>query len=489
MKKPYSLLGIAVCTVAVTLAAGVPAAVADTVDVGNPVSGDNGFDVVVETDALLGSTESEGPVAIGGDLSYGAGYNVALHTPGTFRDGTDARPTALLVGGRISSADSSPVGVLKVLQDGYVKVGDLTGSDVVTQDANNAAVKTQVVATAQGHDSTPRIELTVEQPALSVGPRPGLMDFTDLFADYRDRADALATCAGNVEPEAPGRLALDGTRTNVLRLTGAELNALSEITFLDRPTEKGPLVIDVDTTATGGVFTWDVPNLAGVTGADAPYILWNFADATAVTIATGDTIEGTIYAPRAHVTDVDPADIEGDIIAKALTAGPLEAKRAADADAGEIHHFPFAATLSCENAPTPTPSPPRPNPPRNPPRRSRPRNPPPRSRPRNPPPRSPPRNPPAPNPRPRPRRPPPPSPAATETANWPRAAPPSRPTRRPPWPRPAPRPASSWPAASGGGERRAPAPNSSPCPANRSNMPPVGARGRHTGESERDKRF
>ncbi|MEU3396819.1 choice-of-anchor A family protein [Streptomyces filamentosus] len=357
MKKPYSLLGIAVCTVAATLAAGVPTAVADTVDVGNPVSGNNGFDVVVETDALLGSTESEGPVAIGGDLSYGAGYNVALHTPGTFRDGTDAQPTALLVGGRISYADSSPVGVLKVLQDGYVKVGDLTGSDVVTQDANNATVKTQVVATAQGHNSTPRIELTVEQPALSVGPRPGLMDFTDLFADYRDRADALATCAANAELEDPGRLALDGTRTNVLRLTGAELNALSEITFLDRPTEKGPLVIDVDTTATGGVFTWDVPNLAGVTGADAPYILWNFADATAVTIATGDTIEGTIYAPRAHVTDVDPANIEGDIIAKALTAGPLEAQRAADVNAGEIHHFPFAATLSCETTPTPTPSP------------------------------------------------------------------------------------------------------------------------------------
>ncbi|MFF6793027.1 collagen-binding domain-containing protein [Streptomyces filamentosus] len=357
MKKPYSLLGIAVCTVAATLATGVPAALADTVDVGNPVSGNNGFDVVVETDALLGSTESEGPVAIGGDLSYGAGYNVALHTPGTFRDGTDAQPTALLVGGRISYADSSPVGVLKVLQDGYVKVGDLTGSDVVTRDANNATVKTQVVATAQGHNSTPRIELTVEQPALSVGPRPGLMDFTDLFADYRDRADALATCAGNVELEDPGRLALDGTRTNVLRLTGAELNALSEITFLDRPTEKGPLVIDVDTTATGGVFTWDVPNLAGVTGADAPYILWNFADATAVTIATGDTIEGTIYAPRAHVTDVDPANIEGDIIAKALTAGPLEAQRAADVNAGEIHHFPFAATLSCETTPTPTPTP------------------------------------------------------------------------------------------------------------------------------------
>ncbi|WP_455680233.1 collagen-binding domain-containing protein [Streptomyces roseolus] len=357
MTKPYSLLGITACAVAAALATGVHPAVAAGVDVGNPVSGGNGFGVVVETDALLGSTESEGPVAIGGDLSYGAGYNVALHTPGTFRDGTDARPTALLVGGRIDYAAGSPVGVLKVLQDGYVKVGDLSGSEVVTRDANDAAVKTQVVATGQGHDSTPRVELTVEQPALSVGPHPGLMDFTGLFAAYRDRADALASCAATVEVEDPGRIGLDASRTNVLRLTGEELNALSELTFLDRPTAEGPLVIDVDTRASGSVFTWDVPNLAGVSGEDAPFILWNFSDATAVTIATGDSVEGTIYAPRAHVTDLDPANIEGDVIAKALTAGPLEAARAADVNAGEIHYFPFAAELSCEDGGSPTPAP------------------------------------------------------------------------------------------------------------------------------------
>ncbi|GAA3063367.1 hypothetical protein GCM10017562_31030 [Streptomyces roseofulvus] len=357
MKKSYPLLGIAACTVAATLATGVRPAAAATVDVGNPVAGNHGFGVVVETDALLGSTESEGPVAIGGDLSYGAGYNVSLHTPGTFRADGDAQPTALLVGGRIDYGAASPVGVLKVLQNGYVKVGDLTGSEVVTKDANNATVKTQVVAAGQGHGSTPRIELTVEQPALSVGPHPGLMDFTGLFAAYRDRADALASCAATVELQDPGRITLDDGRTNVLRLTGEELNALSELTFLDRPTARSPLVIDVDTRASGSVFTWDVPNMAGVSGADAPYILWNFSDATALTIATGDSVEGTVYAPRAHVTDLDPANIEGDVVAKALTAGPLEATRAADVNAGEIHFFPFAADLSCEGGTSPTPDP------------------------------------------------------------------------------------------------------------------------------------
>ncbi|MET9672426.1 choice-of-anchor A family protein [Streptomyces sp. NPDC006482] len=378
MTKPTKPpLGLTACAAACAVAAlalpagaVVPRAAAVAVTVGNPVAGNNGFGVVTEKNALLGSTESEGPVAVGGDLAYGAGYNVSLHTAGTFTAPGDARPTALLVGGRIDYAHSSPVGVLKVLADGYVKVGDATGSDVVTKDGNGATVKTQVTATGAGHGSTPRIELTTEQPASSVAPAPGLMDFTSLFSTYRDRADALATCENTVEIADPGRITLDTTRTNVLRLTGAELNQLAELTFLDRPTAAGPLVIDVDTTATGGAYTWDVPNLAGVSGEDAPYILWNFADATAITIATGDSIEGTIYAPRAHLTDLDPANIEGDVIVRSLTAGPLDAgtraksprrgvqrELRAPVNAGEIHYFPFAAKLSCGEEPTPTPTP------------------------------------------------------------------------------------------------------------------------------------
>jgi choice-of-anchor A domain-containing protein len=65
-------------------------------------------------DALLGSTETEGTVALGGDLTFGPGYNVAIHTAGTFVDDGDTNPTALLVGGRVDMADSSPVGVLRV---------------------------------------------------------------------------------------------------------------------------------------------------------------------------------------------------------------------------------------------------------------------------------------------------------------------------------------------------------------------------------------
>nr|WP_276617645.1 collagen-binding domain-containing protein [Streptomyces coryli] len=317
------------------------------------MAGNNGFPVVVEQDALLGSTEMEGPAAIGGDLRFGAGYNVAIHTPGSYVAPGDDAPTALLVGGGVDFPGSDPSGVLRVT-DGQVKIGDTSGAQALNRDANNAAVNTRVVADGAGYDSVPRIELTNSQAPGSVGPQPGLMDFGSLFATYRERAQEIAGCPQNVDLNG-GRISLEDGRTNVLHVTGEQLNDLDELTFLDRPTSSGPLVIVVDTTATGGTHEWDIPNMAGVSGEDAPYILWDFPDASDITITSGDSLEGTIYAPGAHLTDLDPANIEGDIAVQSLTAGPIDGTAGGPANAGEIHYFPFDAELDCDAKPGPRP--------------------------------------------------------------------------------------------------------------------------------------
>ncbi|MGW1180384.1 collagen-binding domain-containing protein [Streptomyces drozdowiczii] len=360
------------------LAAAVPA----TADYsGNPLTGDNGFGVLVQDDAVLGSTETEGSVAIGGNLTYGPGYNVALHTPGTFTAPGDDRPTALLVGGRIDHAASSPQGVLQVLSEGYVKVGDPTGSSILDEDSNNAEVNTHIVPEGSGYDSTPRIQETIHQPVASVTDTTGLPDLDALFSTFRDRSDAIDTCSANVIlrdaegdplPDQTGfpagtsaHVRLTEGETNVLRLTGEQLNNLSEITFDNPPTATTPFVVDVDTTGTGGTYSWHIPNLAGVSGDQAPYMLWNFPDATDITIADGDSLEGTIYAPRAHLTDLDASNIEGTIVVRQLTAGPLSADGTTSVDAGEIHQFPFAADIECSGegpSPSPTPSPTDPTP-------------------------------------------------------------------------------------------------------------------------------
>lgn len=342
---------------------------------GNPLAGDNGFGVLVQDDAVLGSTETEGSVAIGGNLAYGPGYNVALQTPGTFTAPGDDHPTALLVGGRIDHAASSPQGVLQVLSDGYVKVGDPTGSTVLDEDSNGAQVNTRIVAAGAGYDSTPRVQETVHQPVESVTDTTGLPDLDALFATFRDRSDAIDTCdtnvvlrdaAGDPLPDQTGfpagtsaHLTLTEGETNVLRLTGEQLNNLSELTFDNQPTATTPFVVDVDTTGTDSTYVWHIPNLAGVSGDQAPYMLWNFPDATDITIADGDSLEGTIYAPRAHLTDLDPSNIEGTIVVRQLTAGPLN-DDGTSVNAGEIHQFPFAADIDCDGegpSPSPTPSP------------------------------------------------------------------------------------------------------------------------------------
>ena len=340
---------------------------------GNPLAGDNGFGVLVQDDAVLGSTETEGSVAIGGNLTYGPGYNVALHTPGAFTAPGDARPTALLVGGRIDHAASSPQGVLQVLSEGYVKVGDPTGSSILDEDSNGAEVNTRIVAEGSGYDSTPRVQQTVRQPVESVTDTTGLPDLDALFADFRDRSDAIDSCATNVVlrdasgtplPDQTGfpagtsaHITLTEGETNVLRLTGEQLNNLSEITFDNQPNANTPFVVDVDTTGTDGTYVWHIPNLAGVSGDQAPYMLWNFPDATDITIADGDSLEGTIYAPRAHLTDLDPSNIEGSVVVRELTAGPLDAD-GTSVNAGEIHEFPFAADIDCDGTePSPSPSP------------------------------------------------------------------------------------------------------------------------------------
>ncbi|WP_372347519.1 collagen-binding domain-containing protein [Streptomyces sp. KL116D] len=373
--KVMVLAGGAVCTATLAALAGSPAGAiapaAAPVSIGNPVAGSNGFGVVTEGDATLGSTESEGPVAIGGDLTFGPGYNIALNDAGSYVAPGDSNPTALIVGGRVDYAGSTQDGVLQVLQNGYVKIGDMTGGQTLNTDDNGAAANTHIDPAGAAYDATPRIELTTTQPADSVASKP--MDFASLFTTYRERAATMAEClttvrlrdgAGNpVEPDGitPGsqvRIALDSGQTNVLHLTGEQLNNIGTLIFDDQPTADTPLLIVVDTTGTASDFTWHTPTVAGISGAQAPYILWDFPDATDITIADGDTTEGTIFAPNARLTDLDPSNIEGDVIVKELIAGPLDPVSRQAYNAGEIHYFPFAADLECDcESPSPTPSP------------------------------------------------------------------------------------------------------------------------------------
>ncbi|SDL70500.1 choice-of-anchor A domain-containing protein [Glycomyces sambucus] len=368
--RRLSLAGAATLTAAVAAtaiafnAAGTgPVAQAATVTY-DPLAPALDFNAFVEDVTELHSTESEGAMATGGNLVVRGSYNVNIHEVASFTAPGDARPSALVVGGRVDYDQDPATSVVQVHD--YVKVGDLTGTTVRNTDGNNASVNTRLVASGSGYDSTPRIELNVQQPLASVGPTSPI-DFDSAFAQLRENSANLYVCdaykvpmndrdrpvvvpKGGVQSGQGIRISLKPGVTNILEVTGEDLNDMADLTFDTPPTADTPLLINVDTSGTGNEFDWDVASQAGISGTQAPYILWNFPDTTRLNIASGDTVEGSILAPNADYRNVSPTNVEGQIIAKNAKFGDL------GENGGEIHHFPFAAEFSCEDE-TPTESP------------------------------------------------------------------------------------------------------------------------------------
>ncbi len=351
----------AACSAGV-LAAGAGPAFA----VQEPEAAGGRFGVLVEGDALLAGARVDGPVAVGGDLAFGTDQRVAVRTPGTVTASGDSSPTALLVGGGIDFAGSARHGVLRVMGDGRMKVGDLTGGAVREAGTGTAGGGgTHLVPAGAAYGVTPRVELTAAQPAASVAAARGLLDTGSVFAGHRERADALAACAGTMRPHdgrgaplaegavpAPGsavRLRPVPGRTNVVRLTGRQLASIGLLVFERRPTAAAPVVVVVDTRDTGGRLDWRTPALAGVGGQDAPYLLWSFPDATGLTLtAGGGSLVGAVHAPRARLTDLSPAALQGDVVVRELAAGRLAGPSTPGVDAGAYRSAPFTARLRCE---------------------------------------------------------------------------------------------------------------------------------------------
>ncbi len=380
--------GRTICVVVATallVCAGAASASAATVTVGPvnpvrvPVNGhpaNSDFTIFVEGDVALNADEVEGTVAAGGDLSFASSYNVAAGGafPSTFLAPGDAFPTYLYVRGGIDFT-TGPTNVLKVLNGGYAKIGDTSTYTALDRDQNNAVVNFNIVPPGAAYGSVPRIEGTRTQSPASIGAPVGtnLIDIDGAFAEYRTLTSQLAQCASTVvltddagqpvaSPITPGsraHITLTPGVTNVLQISASDLAALGELTFDNRPNASTPLVVNV----TGSSFTGSIPNLAGADSGTAPFMLWNFPTATAVTVTGGDSLEGTIYAPDAYVNWQVTQNIEGNVIAARFTHGVPAAP--GGGTPREVHSFPFATTVTCtyDDGVAPPPPPPPPPPP------------------------------------------------------------------------------------------------------------------------------
>ena len=109
----------------------------------------SGFSVFVENDVQLNADESEGTIALGGDLLFASSYNVFSAVPETFTVPGDAQPVFLYVGGGVQWT-GGPF-VLSVLQNGYAKVADTSTYDALNTDSNGASVNFRIVQPGAGY--------------------------------------------------------------------------------------------------------------------------------------------------------------------------------------------------------------------------------------------------------------------------------------------------------------------------------------------------
>ncbi len=310
----------------------------------NPVAPAQGFNVFTQTGANLIDNQTEGPVAVGGDLTIGGVYNVSTAVPGSFT--VHGVPVSLVVGGRVNYG----TGLLTVNQNGYVKIGDCTGSAVWYTDMSGSYSPIRITS-ASDYGATPRINMVVTAADLgvsgSVNPvnQTDVIDFPSAFALMQANATDLAGLSDNADitdsignvlsshTGLPGNIVINlHSGVNILNINASDLNNIHQLAYGVHADASHVLIVNVNAP---GAFTWNVCNQSGAGFAEASYILYNFHNCTTLNVEGSGAIEGTVFAPGCDVhKTVNTSVIEGQVVCHSFHHG-----------AGQCHHAPFHPSI------------------------------------------------------------------------------------------------------------------------------------------------
>lgn len=302
----------------------------------NPTEAANQFNVFTAGDAIAVKTESEGAWAVGGDFTLDGTLNIF---GGVNYYNGDNEPTALVVNGKVNYTS----GRLQILQNNYIKIGDLSTSTIFEVDNNNVLTNTRITPIDGHYDSTPSIMLSTPQSVTSISGNPQI-DFEAAFSEFETISNDLSALETNVtwtiNEFNQGKLWVDliPDTTNVINLTVEEFNGFHEIKFNDlMPSETTPFIINItDVSISPDMITMDSwPNIVGSPLSYAPYILHNFANVSSTINYTGGAqIYGTIYAPKARFNNRSNFNIDGQIIVAAF-----------EQNSGEVHPYIFDTVI------------------------------------------------------------------------------------------------------------------------------------------------
>lgn len=300
------------------------------------------FNVFVKNAATFTSSEAEGPVAIGGDLTIGGNYNVS--TKNKFSYQVAGVNIGLLVGGKVNYVGGNG---LQVLNNGYVKIGNQNGSKAWYLDNNNAA-STIRITKGSDYNTTPFIALHAKASDLgnvSATNNPvfesTLIDFTTAFTNMQSSSLSMATTVANADLVNPngdfhsstisgilnnspyGQVKINlNSGINTLNVTAAELSAMGTggiFSFSQNPDANHVLVINVNAPGTFNWSQWNNSSFGGT--ANCAYILYNFYNTTTLNIIGGNSIEGTVFAPFADIIKLSysNSNLEGQVIGLSYT--------------------------------------------------------------------------------------------------------------------------------------------------------------------------
>ena len=284
-----------------------------------------GYNIFLEEDFTFGGGDVEGAVALGNNLTIqGNQGQFTIHSPGTFTPIGFASPVGLVVGNEVSLNG----GGVRLLNTAKICIGSSTNTDAFSQENGNPA-NTRIVPSGGSYSSTPNINLDHSQGESVYQSSP--IDFTSAFASLKSRSATTGSLATNmtitnangntINPTSiPNNSQIYiqslGAGTNILNLTGANMNKINSITFNDKPAANKFLIINIDKP---GTFNWSNFNFTGVGSTEAQYILLNFTNATKVNINDSRTVYATVFAPSAAVTKNNSNNIDGQVIAKSYT--------------------------------------------------------------------------------------------------------------------------------------------------------------------------
>ena len=156
-----------------------------------------GFNVFVNGGAGFYTSETEGPVAVGGDLTIGGNYNVSSHNNFSYQ--INKVNIGLLVAGKVNYSGGNS---LQVLNNGYAIIGNQNGSKAWYVDQNNASSPIRITPNTN-YNSSPIISLSASAPTLGVSAtanpvfQPSPINFTTAFATMQASSTNMSTAKDN----------------------------------------------------------------------------------------------------------------------------------------------------------------------------------------------------------------------------------------------------------------------------------------------------